>query len=209
MKTLILLLFIVLVSCTKNERIATDKEAPFKKLPFDLSTNFRDSIAKQIIPNKNYKYWAYCSLRDGYSEKSRIIIKQGGDTLFKFKADPNTAIHGFYQGGHPGYSANYLLVNDNGKKEVLETEDGLRKFLGPIDNLEEAVLLALSYGYVLDTDIKGNAYRIKDGNYEMHLLKYNDYPFRKESVEVIVNKEGFIKTQSLDIYCKKWDDCPD
>lgn len=206
MRVLILLVFITLLSCSKNEPEAGNE--PFKKLPFNLSTNFRDSIAKKITPGQNYTYWAYCSLRQPLSgEERHTILSRGGDSLQKFEADRNKPIYGFFQGGYPGYSTNYVLINDNGKKEVVETQDGFREFLGAIDNLEEAVLLAFSYGYRADTDIKGNAWCMHNGNYELHLVKYSDYPQRKESVEVIITKDGFIKTNSLGIYCKDSSDC--
>lgn len=78
-----------------------------------------------------------------------------------------------------------------------------RFFLGDIDNLEEAMLLARTNGYILDTDIKGSAYRVKNGCYELHLMKFHEYPSRKESFEIKIDKKGNIKSKSLGVYCKE------
>jgi len=208
MRALMLLIFIGLASCT-NKEIALVVNAPaFKKIPFDLKTNFRDTIALKINPVEDYKYWAYVSFRQSISGGERTaIISQGGDSLLRKNVNIKQKTFGFFQGGHPSFTCNYIVALDGGKEKVIDTNEGFRAFLGTIDNLEEAVLLAISNGYWLDPDIRGSAFRINNGNYEMHLLKFSSHPLQKESVEVIVNKNGTIKAKSLGVYCKGKPEC--
>ncbi len=87
----------------------------------------------------------------------------------------------------------------------LKTEEEFRDFLGTINNFEEALLLARTYGYRLDDDIRGSEYRNLQNGYELHLMKYHEFPIRKKSVEIKISKNGFIKTKSRGIYCEGTD----
>jgi len=208
MRAIILLIIIALTSCCKEEKAVPEEVVMFKKIPFDLANNFQDTIALKINPVKDYQYWAYVCFRQGMSgRESTAIIKEGGDTLLKKNIKVKQDTYGFFQGGHPNFRCNYIVAVQDGREKLIDTDRGFREFLGTIDNLEEAVLLAITYGYWLDSDIKGSAYRINNGNYEMHLLKFSSFPLQKESVEVIVIRDGFIKTSSLGVYCKNSKDC--
>jgi hypothetical protein len=183
-------------SCSK-------KEVPkFQKIYYDLSYNYKDSLGTKIIPNKEYQYWAYMSYYQNYDIEKYVVLKQGGDTLQKanLKTKPNKL--GFFEGCHPNYCCNYAIVVENRKVKYLKTKEEFRSFLGNIDNLEEAILLARTYGYILDSDVKGSAYRIIDNSYELHLMKSHEYPPQKESVEIKIDKKGNTKIKSLGIYCK-------
>lgn len=203
MKALMLLIFVGLASCANKEKALVVNAPAFKKIPFDLATDFRNTIALKIKPVREYQYWAYISHSHGHWE----IIKEGGDTLVKKNIHVKQDTFGFFQGCHPNFCCNYIVTLEKGVEKVIDTNEGFRAFLGTIDNLEEAVLLAISHGYWLDPDIRGSAFRINNGNYEMHLLKFSSHPLQKESVEVIVNKNGTIKTKSLGVYCKGKPEC--
>lgn len=183
-------------SCSKKE------EPKFQKIKYDLSYNYKDSLGTKINPNKEYQYWAYMSYYHNSNKEKNTILKQNGDTLQKKYINMKPNLMGFFEGCHPNYCCNYAIIIENNKAKYLKTKEEFRSFLGKIDNLEEAMLLARTYGYILDTDIKGSAYRIKDNVYELHLMKFHEYPPQKESIEIRIDKEGNIKTKSLGIYCK-------
>ena len=95
-------------------------------------------------------------------------------------------------------------VGEGGKVHKATT-GAASDFLGTIDNFEEALLLARTYGYRLDDDIRGSEYRNLQNGYELHLMKYHEFPIRKKSVEIKISKNGFIKTKSRGIYCEGTD----
>ncbi|MFB9080000.1 hypothetical protein ACFFLS_08915 [Flavobacterium procerum] len=201
MRTLIILLLLILTSCIQKE------ESKFQKINYNVAYNYLDSLGKKIIPDKNYQYWQYATYYQGIGDQNikYTVLKHGGDTLLRKKIsekiNPNKII-GIFQGGHPSYRCNYAVTIENQKVNYIKTEDEFRTFLGTIDNLEEAILLAITYGYVLDHDIRGSAYRKVTNGFELHLTKYHDFPLSKESIEIKINKNGFIKTKSLGIYCE-------
>lgn len=192
----ILISLFIMSSCSKKE------EPKFQKIKYDLSSNYKDSLGTKIIPNKKYQYWAYMSYYQNSGKEKHTVLKQGGDTLEKKHININHNILGFFEGCHPNYCCNYAVTVESDKLEYLKTKDQFRKFLGTIDNLEEAMLLARTYDYILDADIKGSAYRIINEYYELHLMKFHEYPPQKESIEIKIDKKGNIKTKSLGFYCK-------
>lgn len=177
----------------------------FHKIDYNLKENYLDSLAKYIKPNRNYQYWQYATYNQNSSSETYTVLKQGGDSLLRKKINekprPNYTI-GIFFGGHPNFRCNYVVTIDNGKVNNLKTEEEFRDFLGTIDNLEEAMLLARTYGYQLDNDIRGSEYRNLQNGFELHLMKYHEFPTRRESVEIKISREGFIKTKSLGIYCE-------
>lgn len=192
----ILISLFVMSSCSKKE------EPIFQKIKYDLSSNYKDSLGTKIIPNKNYQYWAYMSYYQNSGKAKYTVLKQGGNTLQKQNIKKEPTLRGFFEGCHPNYCCNYIIIIENNKIKYLKTKEEFKEFIGTIDNLEEAMLLARTDDYILDTDIKGSAYRIKDDTYELHLMKFHEYPSQKESVEIKIDKKGNVKTKSLGIYCK-------
>ena len=193
----ILIILVTFLSCSKKA------QSKFEKIKYTRAYNYIDSLALKIDPNKDYNYWAFSSYNQQYdSEKNEYkVLKQNGDIKYR-KLITDFKPFGFFESGHPNYRCNYVLLVNKGIKKYICNNEEFRKFLGTVDNLEEAMLLARTYGYILDTDIKGSAYRIKDDTYELHLMKFYEYPPQKESVEIKIDRKGNIKTKSLGIYCK-------
>ncbi len=184
----------------------TEKNSNFHKIIYNLRENYLDSLGKQIYPNKKFQYWQYATYHAGTDGKIEYtVLKQGGNLSLRKnineKISPPYSI-GIFQGGHPSFRCNYVSTINKGKVNYLKTEEEFRDFLGTIDNLEEAMLLARTYGYLLDNDIKGSEYAITKNGYVLHLMKFHEFPVRKESIEVEISKDGFIKTKSLGIYCE-------
>lgn len=192
----ILLSLFLISSCSKKS------EPNFQKIKYNLSSNYKDSLGTKIIPNKDYKYWAYITYYQNSSNVKYIILKQSGDTLQKQKIKLDSTMRGFFEGCHPNYCCNFIIIIENNKIKYLKTIKEFKVFLGTIDNLEEAILLARLHNYILDTDIKGSAFRINNDVYELHLMKFHEYPPQKESIEIKIDKKGNIKTKSLGVYCK-------
>ena len=61
MKLYLIFLTLLLLSCNKHENKSVSSKTDFAKIPYDLSSNYSDSIAKKLTPNKSYKYWQYVS----------------------------------------------------------------------------------------------------------------------------------------------------
>jgi hypothetical protein len=163
-------------------------------------------LGKKINPNKAYQYWQYATLRSWVIDTIQYtILKEGGNTSLRNrisqKINPIKVV-GIFQGGHPSYRCNYAIYIENEKVNYIKTEDEFRTFLGTIDNLEEALLLARTYGYSLDNDIKASEYREINDGYELHLMKFNEFQATKEAIEIKIKKDGSIKTKSLGIYCE-------
>ncbi|RZJ73140.1 MAG: hypothetical protein EOO45_10425 [Flavobacterium sp.] len=209
-------ILLLCLSCKKQpEEISIASK--FVEIPYDVKDNYLDSLPKKIIPNKPLKYWQYATYSERLSTDKKIytILSQGGDTalrkMINTKIDP-IKITGLFEGGHPGFRANYLIVIEKDKVEYIDSMEGLRDFIGSIDNLEEAILFAKSYGYVMGSKLTGRMYKFSNGTYTFHLVKYSDsYPesmfrLKAELIELTITADAYIKSKSIGIYCKE-EDC--
>jgi hypothetical protein len=217
MRNIIILTLLLFNSCEKKEAEKQEKfsvgikiedvvETPnFHKIDYSLKENYLDSLAKNINPNREYQYWQYVTYSQSSSDERYTVLKEGGNSLLRKKINekPRPSYNsGIFFGGHPNFRCNYVVIIDNDKIYSLKTEEEFRDFLGTIDNLEEAILLARTYGYILDDDIRGSEFRNLQNGFELHLMKYHEFPTRRESVEIKISRDRFIKTKSRGIYCE-------
>ena len=212
MKSLAIILSFLFLSCN-NQKKAEETELKFSEIPYNLQSNYLDSIAKKIIPNKTFKYWQYATFYQQYGtgNETYTVLAEGGD--LKLKKNVSTKIepmklNGLFEGGHPSFRSNYLVVIENQKIKYVDTMEQLRDFIGKIDNLEEALLFAKTYGYVLSSKPKGKSYNFSNGVYKLHLIKYSDtYPestfrLRGELIELTITSDGYMKSKSMETYCE-------
>lgn len=207
MKILTLLLSLVLLeSCARNEKEELRepvKEAgkdladiPFKKLPYNFRYYFFDSISKSIIPDKHYQYWAYIAYNHPYKKKF-AIIKEGGNTKMRPVTVALPPTLGFFHGGHPNFVSNFAVVIQNDSLQYITTATGFREFVGTIDNLDEAVLVAMSYEYSLSYE--EDAYRIVNDNYQFRMRRvFNHMVSRSNDNIITVRTDGFVKITADD-----------
>lgn len=217
MKRILIILLFFILSCKKNEHKQVSDKLDFVEIPYNLQSNYSDSIAKKLSPDKQFKYWHYASFYQQYGsgKETYSILAQGGDTTLRksisTKIDP-IKLNGLFEGGHPGFRSNYLVTIKKSKIEYVDTMEQLRDFIGSIDNLEEALLFAKSYGYALGSKSIGRLYNFSNNIFTLRLVRYSDsYPnslfrLRGELVELSITKNGFMKSKSLGIYCEG-DDC--
>ncbi len=148
---------------------------------------YTEKIIKAVKPDKNYIYWAFCR----WPADRDTIIYSRGERPFGLKLNP-PSLWGLYQGCMPGWCFKYVVAVDNGKTVYITTKKDFGKFLGSIDNLEEAVLLATATQNVsIDEDNrKGGEYMITKSGYNLHLAHYINCPESRESILIKIDKNN-------------------
>ena len=188
------IILILLISCSKKED--HNVEPKFEKIKYDITLNYKDSLVKRINPDDYYDYYAYIGIRG----RDYITLLEKGDTLKKHKFETRLKDgSGFFTGCHPGWCTDYIVTIKNNYVHYILQENEVITFLGKIDNLEEALLVAKLKGYQIDMYKNTNSYRITDKGYEMRLMKFTEHPLQKEAVHIIVNKNGDIWAKSLGV----------
>lgn len=145
--------------------------------------------AEKIIPSEKYDYWAYVA--EGMSfqfNESPHIVKERGDTAFRKHIKTTPPHYGFFVGCHPSSCTQFITVVKNKKVQYIDTCTGLRDFIGNIDNIEEALLYAESYGY----HANGTSYKTYSNRYEFTASKTSCAP-----VIIIITRDGFIRVETI------------
>lgn len=161
---------------------------------------YLEEIIKAVKPDKSYTYWAFCmwpAIKD-------TIIYSRGRRPNGIKLDPR-ALGTLYQGCMPAWCFNYVITVKDEKTTFITTKEDFGKFLGTIDNLEEAVLLATATQDLgIDEDNRnGGAYMITDSGYNLHLMHYTMCPERRESILIKIDKnKGIVQKTKLSTYFK-------
>lgn len=152
----------------------------------------RENLVKYVVPDKNYTYWEF--------DRTEWDTTKSGEVLFsRGKRPDNIVIKStksmlFAWGWPAGLTAYYIAYVDNGKLSYITTEQQFISFMGHVDNLQEAIFLAmLKENLVADDKKIGGAYRIIPNGYDLMLMKYNQCPETKQAIQVIVRPEGVIK----------------
>ncbi len=89
---------------------------------------------------------------------------------------------GFFQKCIGDNCFSYILACKNERSVYFSNEQQLRDFIGTVDNLPEAILLAKTYGYSVDTNNRfTGSYKIDDRHISMYLMQTKGCPAVKES----------------------------
>jgi hypothetical protein len=173
----------------------------FKKIPKEYGDGNWGNLIQKIIPSRKYKYWECRRYEDFIPNK---IIAKSGDTSQQKKIKIIKGNSGFFRQCLPGSCFQFIIaINSKDSIEVIDNEEKLRKFVGDIDNLEEALLIAKTYEYWFDSKNKiGGAYRILNGDYYLYLLSYSQTPVTYTSVKAILKKNGDFKFIDSKVYKK-------
>ncbi len=115
------------------------------------------------------------------------IVKQSGP-----KIDYTSQPSGFNVGVTEPDEFYYIVYASGGKTEHVTTLEGLKTFIGKIDDVEEAAIAAAVDGYMVDEEFKdlaGNYYDDKT-NYYLGLgkLTSKECPYQKKHFTLTVNK---------------------
>jgi len=168
----------------------------YKKIPDILDTV--DYLYPFIVPDKDYAYWRVLSNDTDY-EKAVIYESQAPDFMTINEPVPE---RGFFQKCMGNNCFSYILACKNERSVYFSNEQQLRDFIGTVDNLPEAILLAKTYGYSVDTSSRfTGAYKIEDRHISMYLMQSKGCPVVKESFLVKINrKTGKLEAKSNGIY---------
>jgi len=187
-----LLLIPLLTSCNQ------DIEHGFEKIPEGL--NSTKNLFSNIRPAKNYQYWA-CIRQDFRSKthpETEIIVGHGNIShLMNNKFDQPKS--GFTFDLLNGYFYIVYLENDSMKLATNKTQ--LIRFIGKIDGLEEALLLARIENLEADynRDI-GGSYQKSQKGFELYLSEFHKCPVKTEPFRVSIDTQGNIRAKSLGFY---------
>ncbi|WP_374459577.1 hypothetical protein [Chryseobacterium taeanense] len=190
------LLFPVLFLC--SGLVFGQKTVPsdYKKIPEILDNP--ELLFPFIVPDKKYDYWSV--LRNN-PDPDKAVIYESQAPDFMTLNDPAPE-KGFFQKCLGEDCFSYLLACEKGKTKYFSTEQQLRNFIGTVDNLQEAILIANTYGYTVDTgNISGSSYTMDDKNIFLYLSKLANNAKNKESFFIKINrKTGKIEIKSNGTY---------
>ncbi len=112
---------------------------------------------------------------------------------------------GFNLGEFLSYS--YIAYMDNRHRiQYVMNEKDLKKFIGNIDNLEEAILILYLNGLSFDPkEIKAGSFKKTKNGFELYMMKYYNCPVKMESIKVEIDFKGNIKTKPNGIYYESTD----
>lgn len=191
MKKLPFLLFFFILNFIYSQQ---SENNGFRKLP--EINNFVDLI-KKINPNPNYKVWALVH----YDFRTNEIIYQKGNQKITPKRT-ETDRYGFFACLPGGCYYYFYAINKNNKAEYILKGKELLNFLGKINNVEEALFIAMLYGYVIDNEYeKGNIYKEFDDEFILYLSKISTSPYyKKEAFIISVKKNGEVTVKSDGVY---------
>jgi hypothetical protein len=174
--------------------------AKFQPIP-DSS---RAYLIDKIHPSKNYKYWecVFHFMDDSEKGKRGQVFVYNGDTSYAKIAKRVSCDFGFFPECHPGVCFSYIIaISDSNVIEKVDSEAKLKRFIGDIDNIEEAILVSKIYGFWYDSkNAIGGSYRVTDSNFLLYLLKYSSTPVTYKSVRAILSKKGEFKVVSKKVY---------
>ncbi|MDN3693880.1 hypothetical protein QWZ06_17100 [Chryseobacterium tructae] len=174
----------------------------YKKIPNILDTT--EYLYPFIIPSKEYDYWRVLT---NDSDPDKAIIYESQAPLYMTINEPAPE-KGFFQKCIGNSCFSYIVACKKDRPVYFFTEEQLRNFIGTVDNLPEAILLAHTYGYSIDTQNRfTGSYKIDDHSISLYALQAKGCPVVKESFLIKINrKTGKLTAKSNGIYSKN-EDC--
>lgn len=151
-----------------------------------------------IIPDKKYEYW---SVFRNNPDPDKAIIYESQAPEYMTINDPAPE-KGFFQKCLGEDCFSYLIACENSQSKYFSNEKQLRDFIGTVDNLPEAILIANTYGYTVDTTNNlSSSYKMENHHILMYLSKIKGNTDTKESFLVKINrKTGKLESKSNGIY---------
>ncbi len=169
-----------------------DKNKDFSPLPI---LEIKD-LVKKINPDKKYTNWAFVYYD---FSSSKILFQKGTKKLSPSRSESD--FYGFFPCIPGGCYSYFYVVNNNNEEKYITAESDIINFFGEIDNIEEALFIAMLHGYGIDEEYKnGNIYKKSDNSFLLHLSKISYSPYKKEAFIITIKKSGEFNAKSDGIY---------
>lgn len=151
------------------------------------------SILQNITPNINISSWILVHKVYG---KDDVLKRTGGPI------DYVSQTSGFNMGIAEEDEFYYIVYISGGKTEYVTDLEGLKKFVGKVDDIQDAAVFAATEGYIVDEefrDMAGNYYEDK-ANYYLDLgkLTSKECPYQKKHFALTINKSTGMITDVKD-----------
>ncbi|UOU97898.1 hypothetical protein MUU74_15550 [Chryseobacterium daecheongense] len=190
--------FILIILTLFFGKVLSQRTIPeaYKRIPEVLDNT--ELLYPFIIPDKKYEYW---SVFRNNPDPDKAIIYESQAPEYMTINDPAPE-KGFFQQCLGEDCFAYLIACENSRSKYFSNEKQLRDFIGTVDNLPEAILIANTYGYTVDvTNQLGSSYKIENHYILMYLSKVKGNTDIKESFLVKINKKtGKLESKSSRIY---------
>lgn len=185
---------------------SNEKSVDFQPLKLDGTRDVLSQIAAGFSPEKKYDYWACVRSTISYNNSILILYETKKDlyTVDDFKL----LNEGFYNIGHHSYRAYYLATIKDGNIDYITEMDELLSFLGEIDTMEEALMIAIKdFGVDFDNP-KGGSYRKTKDGFEFLLMDSAPLPkIEFTQYWVKVDKKGNVSSEKGETYCFSMCEC--
>jgi hypothetical protein len=165
-----LTLLVLFINAATYSQTAPNKFDLKEFTPFDSNELKFD----QIQPDGEYLYWR-CLSTDAYSKqgKERMVAEFGNQKYAK-RTKNTYSKRGFLVGCGPGLCYYYIVAIRKDKTvELIDRDEGLKSFIGKVDNVEEVKILARANRlYVNLKNLNTGSYRKMDDDYLLYLFDY-------------------------------------
>lgn len=188
---IVFLSWMLLLSCNNKP------DNSYSKIPVNLS-NIKD-LLRAIEPEQKYDYWV-CVLKNSSLRipKTEIITGKGDiKELNKIKFTPpetgftSEMLYGYY----------YIVYLENNQVRLVKRESELFNFLGKINGLDKALLIAKIKGLEVDyTRPIGSSFKKVKNGFELYLVKFHKCTVKTEPFKVYIDTLGNLKAKSLGFY---------
>ncbi|MFN0257365.1 hypothetical protein [Pedobacter ureilyticus] len=189
MKKYLSLFGLGLASCTPSV------EKDFQRIPIEFNTV--ENLVRHITPTKKYIYWE-CIFKSDFEQTSKVIASKGDSSSIK-DLRYDVPKEGFIYGNGAGYY--YIAYYDKKKLAYAYDPKSLQAFIGKIDDLPEALLIAETQNFSVDFKKKfGSSYKKTPTGFELYLAQHHLCPTQSEAFKILINTLGNLEAKTSNYF---------
>lgn len=140
------------------------------------------NILRGIVPNNKTDFWVL--IYNTYAKDQEIKVSGA-----KKEYMPQSSGFNLFPNEDSFY---YIAYSSGGKMNYVTDLNGLKTFIGKVDNIEEAAIAATVEGYLVDEefkDVAGNYYEDASNFYlDLGKLTSKECPYQKKHYTLTINK---------------------
>jgi hypothetical protein len=167
----------------------------------------------RITPAQTHRYW---ELRESWGAGSPLRILGASGQVPRSQLDSASVAalnntnppSGFAIGCLPGYCYKYIIAL-NGAVQVYANADALLQFLGSVDSMEEAALVAHSHNLYWSPDDTATGFAQVSSGWEivgLELVK-DCAPVQTDRVHILVRRDGIVRELGREVHSKLENAC--